>query len=288
MLNSLTNSPPKHAQTFSGGNFGQGINPEVSSLLTAQGLEKDVNDLIRQREMKDLNRSAEYIYDEMLRKFEYSRIIEVDQERGPITSLEMALDFADENSIIRLKQGVYTCEKPITKPGLTIEQKDKDTKVIIIGNTGPVINVKLAKGQLINFKRIIFAHSGIKLSEKFKEAQQDVKYRENANVKALEEFDIARDMDTIFCVNSGGVIVRECVLTLKSIPNNLNQKFVAMICFPGTSLNLVGCDIIGNETDHTSGVISINANLQASNCRFSNFKQGAMHIISKRSNRVVI
>jgi hypothetical protein len=46
----------------------------------------------------------------------------------------MALDFADENSIIRLKEGVYTCEKAITKRGLTIEQRDKDTKVIIIGS----------------------------------------------------------------------------------------------------------------------------------------------------------
>jgi len=33
----------------------------------------------------------------------------------------MALDFADENSIIRLVAGVYTCEKTITKPGITIE-----------------------------------------------------------------------------------------------------------------------------------------------------------------------
>ena len=107
----------------------------------------------------------------MLKNFEYSKIIEVDQDRGPINTLEMALDFAEENSIIRLTQGVYTCNKPITKPGITIEQRDKDTKVIIIGNTGPVINVKLEKGQLVVFKRIIFAHSGIKLSEKFKEAQ---------------------------------------------------------------------------------------------------------------------
>jgi len=52
--------------------------------------------------MRNLNRSAEYVYDKMLRNFEYSRIIEVDQEKGPIDKLEMALDFAEENSIIRL------------------------------------------------------------------------------------------------------------------------------------------------------------------------------------------
>ena len=57
----------------------------------------------------------------MVRQFEYSRILEVDPDRGPITSLEMAIDFAEENSIIRLNAGVYSCEKVITKAGLTIE-----------------------------------------------------------------------------------------------------------------------------------------------------------------------
>ena len=93
----------------------------------SQGIDQDVNEMLVQRQLKDLNRSSEYIYDEMVRRFQYSRIIEVDPEKGPITSLDMALDFAEENSIIRLVQGVYTCEKAITKPGLTIEQRDKDT-----------------------------------------------------------------------------------------------------------------------------------------------------------------
>lgn len=82
----------------------------------------------------------------MVKKFEYSRIIEVDPDHGPITTLEMAINLAEENSIIRLAAGVYSCQKVITKPGLTIEQKDKDGQVIVIGNTGSVINIKLQKG----------------------------------------------------------------------------------------------------------------------------------------------
>jgi hypothetical protein len=202
-----------------------------------------------QRKLKDLNRSAEYIYDEMVRRFEYSRILEVDPDRGPITSLEMALDFAEENSIIRLTSGVYTCEKSITKPGITIEKKDKDGHVIILGNTGSVINVKLEKGKVVIFKRIVFAHSGIKLTEKFKEAQADVTYRQNACVKGIKEFEISRDMDCVFCINSGGVIVRESVINIKSIPNRLKQKFASVVSFPQTSINFIGCDFIGNETN---------------------------------------
>lgn len=82
------------------------------------------------------------------------------------------------------------------------------------------------------FKRIIFAHSGIKLPEKFKEALQNIDHRKSACVKALAEFDISRDMDCVVCLNSGGLILRECVLSLKTIPNRLNQKFSAVVTFP--------------------------------------------------------
>jgi len=60
----------------------------------------------------------------------------------------------------------------------------------------------------------------------------DVHYRQKACVKGLSEFEISRNMDTVVCVNSGGVILRECVLSLKSIPNKLNQKFTSVVSFP--------------------------------------------------------
>ena len=75
----------------------------------------------RKRQLEDLNRSAEYVYDQMLKGFKYSHIYEVDAEKGPIKSLEKALEICEPNAIIRLAQGVYTCERAITKPGITIE-----------------------------------------------------------------------------------------------------------------------------------------------------------------------
>jgi hypothetical protein len=38
----------------------------------------------------------------MLINFQYSNIYEVDQDKGPIYSLEKAIEIAEENSIIRL------------------------------------------------------------------------------------------------------------------------------------------------------------------------------------------
>ena len=104
--------------------------------------------------------------------------------------------------------------------------------------------------------------------EKYIEAIQDVKFRPKACVKSLQEFEIGRDMDCILSLNSGGAIFRDCVFTLKSIPNKIKQKFTAISLFPRTSANFVGCEFIGNETDQTAGLMSINANLQVSNSKF--------------------
>jgi len=41
-------------------------------------LENDFKDLMERKKQAEKNRSAEYLYDEMLRKFEYSKIFVVD------------------------------------------------------------------------------------------------------------------------------------------------------------------------------------------------------------------
>ena len=62
----------------------------------------------------------------------------------------------------------------------------------------------------------------MRMMEKFIEARMDITYRQQACVKTLAEFEIARNMDCIFCLNSGGLILRECTLSCKGIPNRLN------------------------------------------------------------------
>ncbi len=67
----------------------------------------------------------------------------VDMENGPIRTLEEAIDLAEEGTIIKLCEGVYTCNVKITKPGLKIEPREKDKPVYLLGNDGPVIKVEL-------------------------------------------------------------------------------------------------------------------------------------------------
>lgn len=89
---------------------------------------------------------------------------------GDIKTLDDALKIAEEGTIIKLCEGVYTCNVTITKPGIKIEPRDKDKPVYLLGNDGPVIKVDIKdKDKFIVIKKILLAHSGINIVAKFKE-----------------------------------------------------------------------------------------------------------------------
>ena len=96
-------------------------------------------------------------------KFSKKIIVDVD---GDVKTLEDALDIAEEGTIIKLCEGVYTCNIKITKPGIKIEPRDKDKPVYLLGNDGPVIKVDLKDKQYVVIKRILIAHSGINIAKK--------------------------------------------------------------------------------------------------------------------------
>lgn len=97
--------------------------------------------------------------------------------RGDCTSLEEAIERSNpviiclkkfkQGTIIKLAEGVYTCNTEIKKDGLKIERKDKDKPVYLLGNEGPVLNIKLEESQHIVLKDIQIAHTGINIQTKF-------------------------------------------------------------------------------------------------------------------------
>ena len=91
-------------------------------------------------------------------------------ENGPVNTLEQAIELAEEGTLIKLCEGVYTCNIKITKPGLKIEPREKDKPVYLLGNDGPVIKVDLKDKQYVVIKKLILAHSGINIGSRFREA----------------------------------------------------------------------------------------------------------------------
>lgn len=84
-------------------------------------------------------------------------------------TLDEALLVAEEGTIIKLTEGVYTCNVVITKPGIRIEPRDKDKPVYLLGNEGPVVKIDMAeRNHYVVLKRLLLAHSGLHLVKKFK------------------------------------------------------------------------------------------------------------------------
>mmetsp|Transcript_40553 Transcript_40553/g.39078 ORF Transcript_40553/g.39078 Transcript_40553/m.39078 type:complete len:85 (+) Transcript_40553:564-818(+) len=83
---------------------------------------------------------------------------------------------AEEGTVIKLCEGVYTCNVRITKPGIKIEPRDKDKPVYLLGNEGPVITVDLQDNQFVVIKKLLIAHSGISIGTKINNMQADVSF----------------------------------------------------------------------------------------------------------------
>lgn len=140
--------------------------------------------------------------------------MKVDPKNGPYFSLDEAISKAQPFTTIYLTEGAYTCKEPITKNGLIIEKRDKESDVFILGCGGPVVTVALEEHHFVVFKKITFMHTGANFSTKFKEsATQQPKYSMNPNTQTLREFDIEKGMETILWLETGGLMCRECIIS---------------------------------------------------------------------------
>ena len=87
-------------------------------------------------------------------------------------------------------------------------------------------------------------------------------------------------------VYSGGILLRDCTISLKSMPNHLKTKIPAVVALPYSFVNFSKTEVIGNETSHTAGMILINADAMISECKFTNFNAGAIYSLAKPTSCV--
>ena len=166
----------------------------------------------------------------------------VDPENGPYFSLEQALENVEPFTTIYLVEGVYTCSTPINKPGIIIQKRDIEREVYIVGNEKQVLRIELEQEDYVVFKDLIITHSGMCLTAKFKEnAPNEPKYTMEPSQKCIREFEINPEMDTICYVKSGGVMFRNCTMTLKSHKKKLKSRIPILVAFPRTFINLTSC-----------------------------------------------
>jgi hypothetical protein len=92
-------------------------------------------------------------------------------------------------------------------------------------------------------KRIVIAHTGRTIVANYKpEEVEEITGQRKPNVKYLSEFKVEKNMNTCIMVSKGGLILRDCLISMRILPRNLNDKLPAMVALPGTRCNMVNVD----------------------------------------------
>ena len=225
-------------------------------------------------------------------KKKFAKKIIVDVEGyGDVTTLDEALSLAQEGTCIKLCEGVHICRSTIKKGGIKIEPYYKDKPAYLLGNEGPTIriDVKLddhndaeeAGRKVVILKRLVLTHNGEAIAKNFKEMQfPDFRVLTKPNVKVLKEMRIEPSMNTIVLVEHGALFMRDCLLTLSSLPKDLTRNVPALVALPKTHVNVINCEFIGAAGLQTCGIVSMNAtSCVISSSHFKIFRAGAIYSV---------
>jgi len=225
-------------------------------------------------------------------KKKFAKKIIVDVEGyGDVTTLDEALSLAQEGTCIKLCEGVHICRSTIKKGGIKIEPYYKDKPAYLLGNEGPTIriDVKLddhndaeeAGRKVVILKRLVLTHNGEAIAKNFKEMQfPDFRVLTKPNVKVLKEMRIEPSMNTIVLVEHGALFMRDCLLTLSSLPKDLTRNVPALVALPKTHVNIINCEFIGAAGLQTCGIVSMNAtSCVISSSHFKIFRAGAIYSV---------
>ena len=95
-------------------------------------------------------------------------------------------------------------------------------------------------------------------------------------------------MNTIVFMQRGGIILRNCLFSLRSLPKNIKSKIPCLVGMPNTRINIVNCEFMGNDYNMTSGCVFIYSDVVMSSCKFMSFRSGAIYTVSNDEGDVEI
>lgn len=221
---------------------------------------------------------------------------------GDVQTLDEALEMAQEGTVIKLCEGVHLSRATIRKGGIKIEPYYKDRLVYLLGNDGPAIKIDVpmddpddleeaSKKQVI-LKQIVLAHTGEAIVKNFKDMQLPKAFtdilKKKPNNKVLREMYLEPDMNTLVMVKSGGILMRNCLLTLRTLPKELKRSVPAFVALPKTHVSIINCDFIGGSGQNlTQALVFMNpSTVILSICRFTRFRGGAVYAVCEAKDPI--
>jgi hypothetical protein len=199
-------------------------------------------------------------------QYRYSYV--VDQIDGPFKTIQSAIDEGGAQATIKVSPGLYKENIMVTKPGMKIEAKDINSDVYVMGNRGPAVYINIDQGQSCLFQNIKFVHKG-GASRQNARGSGMMTFDPNPVVskmtegspglesyhKNFEKIKFSRKYDSMVYVKSGGVIMRNCMMSLGFVMK-CNQVSIPMVLLnTGTSSMISDCKLNGNGSIPTCGIV---------------------------------
>jgi F-box protein 11 len=234
--------------------------------------------------------------------------LEVDQDDGPYFTIQSAIDNAKPNTSIQVHSGIYKESLIIREPSIKIESKDYRPDVYIMGQKGPALIIDTPAHGSTVIQNIRFLHRGTNNAHcKAKPCQLNSEHEvsERFNFGGLGQINdllmgletyhkdfnsvsYSSKVDSMILVKHGGIILRNCLMTLSYL-SKCNQNVVPMICLcPGTYNTITSCELRGSLEYPTTGIVSNKAKLIVKDTNISNFAKGGIMVWCEEDDCVKI
>ena len=224
----------------------------------------------------------------------------VDQQQGPFFKIQDAIDHAKSGSVIKINTGLYKENLVILEKYITLEAKDINAEVYVLGQKGPTILIKNEKEQrTVTLQGIRFTHKG-SLNKRFLQNQKIVMkdllkqnkhellaHAENYHIQ-FERANFSETGDAVIMVKSGQVVIKKCLVNLNLQTRESQLITPALIVDTGSSVTVESCDFKGSRYFHTIGVILRKCNMYMKDTNITQFKSGGMMMYLRKENIVKV
>jgi len=214
----------------------------------------------------------------------------VDSDNGPFKTIQDAIDYAQTGDTILVAPGLYMKNLIVNKPDLTISPKDKNGDITVMCTTGALVTFDLQQGESCTINGIKFNHSGAEDQGKIGDCEPNAREKPSGKFtyESLEKFNPNELMKSICFVKGGEVTLKNCRLFLNYLISSTKYDIPAVVSLEDSSMTLEQCEIKGNKSHSTIGIIAIKSDLSVMKSRIHNHQAGGIVIFQDDARTVFV
>ena len=222
----------------------------------------------------------------------------VDPVAGPFYKIQDAINHAKSGTIVKISTGFYKENLRIRNKSISIEAKDVNSEVYILGAKGPTILIDNPHRNVVTLQGLRLAHKGTstkrfqrtknQMNDIIKDNKINIMYSiENYHIQ-FERIDFSEKSDMVILLKSGQMMMKKCYINMNLLTRECQLITPAIILERGTTTQIESCELKGSQYFNTMGIVMRAANMLMKDASITNFKSGGIMMYVKENNLVKI